>query len=361
MLLRHMRVPLFNHKDAFALLLAAHHPPLKLLGVSTVHGNASVAHTTANAGSILTALGVPHIPYYAGAARPFSREAVYAPDIHGASGLDGTDLLPTALVPPVKNANAIMSMHEAIVAQPAGNVWLVATGALTNVALLFATFPKITGHLKGLSIMGGAIGDGFTDAPMGRVQDEGERIGNTTPWAEFNILCDPEAAQSIFSNPALAAKTTLIPLDLTHQVLATEAVRKKLLHGSSNPILEESSSVRQMFHDLLLFFAHTYSNVFGISEGPPLHDPVAVAVILADTGVNQITFDDRDGERWSVSVVTDGSHTNPGSKRSQVGRTVISPASDQGVRIPRAIDVVRFWDVLEECLQSADKLLSANR
>lgn len=65
------------------MLLAAHHPRLKLLGVSTIHGNASLAHTTANAGSILTAIGVPHIPCYAGAAKPFCRDAVHAPDIHG--------------------------------------------------------------------------------------------------------------------------------------------------------------------------------------------------------------------------------------------------------------------------------------
>ena len=61
--------------------------------------------------------------------------------------------------------------------------WVVATGALTNVALLFATFPELAGHIKGLSIMGGAIGNGFTDAPLG----EGERFGNHTRWAEFNI------------------------------------------------------------------------------------------------------------------------------------------------------------------------------
>ncbi|KAL8987735.1 MAG: hypothetical protein Q9169_008659 [Polycauliona sp. 2 TL-2023] len=70
-------------QDAFAILLAAHHPHLELLGLSTVHGNASLAQTTANAGSILTAIGAQHIPYYAGAAKPFCRKAVHAPDIHG--------------------------------------------------------------------------------------------------------------------------------------------------------------------------------------------------------------------------------------------------------------------------------------
>ena len=74
-------------------------------------------------------------------------------------------------------------MRHALIEQPEGKAWLVATGALTNVALLFATFPELVEHIKGLSIMGGAIGGGFTDAPMG----EGERFGNWTTWAEFNI------------------------------------------------------------------------------------------------------------------------------------------------------------------------------
>lgn len=78
-------------------------------------------------------------------------------------------------------------MRTALMTQPKGTPWLVATGALTNVALLFSTFPEVATHIKGLSIMGGAIGAGFSNASIGHVQGEGERIGNTTIWAEFNI------------------------------------------------------------------------------------------------------------------------------------------------------------------------------
>lgn len=78
-------------------------------------------------------------------------------------------------------------MRNALLAQPKGTPWVVATGTLTNVALLFATFPEVAEHIQGLSIMGGAIGEGFTDAPMSRLPGEKSRIGNVTPWAEFNI------------------------------------------------------------------------------------------------------------------------------------------------------------------------------
>jgi uridine nucleosidase len=62
-----------GHDDAFAILLAAYHPTLQLIGISTVHGNSSVDHTTINAGSILTAIGCPEIPVYKGASGPLVR------------------------------------------------------------------------------------------------------------------------------------------------------------------------------------------------------------------------------------------------------------------------------------------------
>lgn len=45
------RMPLWldcdpGHDDAMAMILAAFHPKIKLLGISTVFGNASVDHTT---------------------------------------------------------------------------------------------------------------------------------------------------------------------------------------------------------------------------------------------------------------------------------------------------------------------------
>ena len=81
-------------------------------------------------------------------------------------------------------------MREVILAQPKGKVWIVATGALTNIALLFATFPDLIDWIKGLSIMGGAIGEGFTDAIK-----TGQRLGNKTEWAEFNIFVSQATMQ----------------------------------------------------------------------------------------------------------------------------------------------------------------------
>lgn len=105
----------------------------------------------------------------------------------GESGLDGTDLLPKPSQPPITNENPILAMRNTLLAHPKGTPWVIATGTLTNIALLFATFPEMAEHIQGLSIMGGAIGEGFTDAPMSKIPGEMSRIGNVTPWAEFNF------------------------------------------------------------------------------------------------------------------------------------------------------------------------------
>ena len=61
-------------------------------------------------------------------------------------------------------------MAEAILAQKKGEMMLVATGSMTNIAILVSLFPEVVEWLKGVVIMGGAVS-----------------VGNVTPVAEFNI------------------------------------------------------------------------------------------------------------------------------------------------------------------------------
>ncbi|KAL4953415.1 Inosine/uridine-preferring nucleoside hydrolase domain-containing protein [Aspergillus filifer] len=354
-----------GHDDAFAILLAAHHPSLNLLGITTIHGNASLENTTINATRVLEAIGKPEIPVYPGTKKPFCRPAVHAPNIHGDSGIDGTDLLPKASRAPITDKNPILAMRDALMAQPAGTAWVIATGTLTNVALLFATFPEVAAHIKGLSIMGGGVGDGFADAPISRLAGQEKRIGNVTPLAEFNIYCDPEASQSIFSNDVLAPKTYLMALDLTHQVLGTKEVQKRILHGDGDESTQPTM-LRQMLYELLVFFASTYETVFGMTEGPPLHDPLAVAAAISSLNPEfaskhpeqAVKFDDRNGERFAVTVVTDGLHGTDVALVGSLGRSVVT-SNPTGVCIPRAVNLQDFWDTILGCIQRADKLNAA--
>lgn len=264
------------------------------------------------------------------------RPAVHAPDIHGQSGIDGTDLLPAVNLPAAAHStNAIVKMRDALMATPPQTAALVATGTLTNVALLFATFPEVAAHIKTLSIMGGAFGT------------RPDCTGNITKTAEFNIYCDPEAAQSIFSNPVLDRKIFLIPLDISHTVLATASVRERLLKDGSN--------LRKMLHDLLVFFAATYDRVFGILAGPPLHDPVAVAAALPTDEVEW------DWEEVPIRVECAGDVvgqtvklTNNGERLRETSLGGTGKEEVCRVRIPKSVKAETFWKVMLEAIDASE-------
>ncbi|KAJ5505601.1 Inosine/uridine-preferring nucleoside hydrolase [Penicillium expansum] len=336
-----------GHDDAFAIILAAQHPAFNLLGVSTIHGNTSLEKTTINALSVLTALKRTEVPVYQGTPKPFCREhPQWGSDVHGESGIDGAEDLPKPAVGPRTDKHAVIAMRDALLAQPPNTAWLVLLGSFTNIALLMAMYPEVADHIKGLTIMGGSIGGGFTKAPPGHRTGEADRVGNSTLWAEFNAFCDPEASRAIFSNPRLNIKTTLIPLDVTHLVLIKEEVLDLMKNGPPGQKTNTEAKTRKIFTDLLKFFRGEYQRIHNLDG--PLHDPIAVAVILEDEGVEKIDFDYNGGERFSIDLVLEG---------EQIGRTVATklPAGEQGVRIPRGLNVPEFWRVLEGALSVSDK------
>lgn len=332
------------------MLLAIYHPALRILGISTVNGNAPLDNVTRNGLSVLEAIGATEVPLYAGARIPFCREIRSAPAIHGASGLAGTDLLPVATCK-AQSGNTIKAMRDALMSCPPNSAWLVGVGPLTNIALLFAVYPEVAAHIKGLSVMGGAIGNGFAPhVNLGPpyIDESGkshDRCGNYTEFAEFNIWADAESARSVFLIPALKPKTFLIPLDVSHQAYTTKKARELLLHGKNG-----ATRLRTMFHELFVYVAGTYENAWGMDEGAPLHDPLAVAFVLADhpDPKYRIDFNDNNGERWNLDVVLSG---------LEEGRTVVTKVETgmQGVFIPRSLDVNKFWLTLEACMARADE------
>src|SRR5690606_25044012 len=137
------------------------------------------------------------VPVHIGAERPLVREPRHAAYIHGESGLDGPTLPPLTREPSaVPAVRAILDAAEA-----RDDLWLVATGPLTNVSLALREDPDLAQRLQGISIMGGSYGP-----------------GNVTAAAEFNIWADPEAADEVFSS---GARLVLAGLDLTHQFMMT--------------------------------------------------------------------------------------------------------------------------------------------
>ena len=171
--------------DALALILALKSPEVQVLGITTVAGNAPLEITSANARRVLEYLDVGGIPVAMGAANPSKHTLEDALSYHGLDGLGECSLPSPKLT--LHPAKAWDFLAQSVLYAP-GEVTLVATGPLTNVAYAFELHPELPELLAGLVLMGGAYGL----TPYGK--------GNQTPFAEFNIWQDPEAAYIVFNS-----------------------------------------------------------------------------------------------------------------------------------------------------------------
>ncbi|MEV6493587.1 nucleoside hydrolase [Actinoplanes sp. NPDC051633] len=294
-----------GHDDALALLLAAGDPRLRLLGVTTVAGNQTLDKTTRNARRMLALAGVAGIPVAAGCDRPLVGDLIVAGDIHGESGLDGPDLdVPLAGMPRVADVHAVELMRDLVAGSP-DPVTLIALGPLTNVALLLRTHPDVSSRLRRIVFMGGST----------------ER-GNTTPYGEFNIVTDPEAADVVLRS---GLPITMIGLNVTHQALATPGIIAEFQGMGTR--------LGAVCAELMTFFAGAYRRNFGFPD-PPVHDPVAIAAVLDPPIVRTAAV--------PVAVELTGTHTRGATVVDLHRRTATAPNADVAV----ALDVDAFWRLL---------------
>ena len=82
--------------DAFAVLFAALHPDINLLGITCVDGNTNIDQVVANTLKVLDAAGAPDIPVARGALKPLLGKSQYAEYVHGADGMGDLGIAPSA-------------------------------------------------------------------------------------------------------------------------------------------------------------------------------------------------------------------------------------------------------------------------
>jgi purine nucleosidase len=236
-----------GHDDALAIMLALASPELEVLGITVTYGNVGLENTTRNA-LIVRELCRSSVPVLAGADRPLLRERISAESVHGTSGLDGPELPePRGGLETKRAAEFII---ESVLANP-DQVTLVPVGPLTNIALAMRLEPRIVPQIKRIVLMGGDV-----------------FLGNWTPAAEFNIVCDPHAAKIVFGSGAPIA---MFGLNVTHQVLATPP-RVERLRALGTGVADTTVG-------LLEFFKLAYNRRYGF-DGPALHDPCTIAYLI---------------------------------------------------------------------------------
>jgi inosine-uridine nucleoside N-ribohydrolase len=284
-----------GHDDAVAILLAAGRPDVvDLRAVTTVGGNAELQKVTLNARRVLTLAGVTDVPVAAGAAGPRRGDLITALEVHGESGLDGAELPEPAMALDPRAAVELMADR--------GPATVVATGPLTNVAALLEHSPQT---VQDIVWMGGSTGR-----------------GNTRPYAEFNALVDPEAAEIVFAS---GKPLTMVGLNLTHQAQATPEVIERL-RAVGNPAAEATIG-------WLSFFGDTYRTVYAMA-GPPVHDACALALVIDPAVVRSVDA--------FVAIETEGRWTRGATVVDLHGRLEQPP----NAKVAMELDVPRFWDLV---------------
>jgi inosine-uridine nucleoside N-ribohydrolase len=233
-----------GHDDAVMLVLASRHADV--VGITTVSGNAPLAACTTNALAITELLGWD-VPVHSGAARPLLAEPFHAPEVHGETGLAGTDLPPPRRE--LAGDDAVAFISEATRAEE--GLWIVATGPLTNVALALRSDPGLAGRIAGICFMGGGAGD-----------------GNVTAAAEFNVWADPEAAAIVVE---AGCPVWMCGLDCTRQFLADRELSDQV-RRLANPVAGFLADIFD--HELGRFGSYATS-----TPDPPMHDPVALLAV----------------------------------------------------------------------------------
>lgn len=239
--------------DALAILVAAGDPRIELLGITTVAGHATADRTATNA-AIAAHVAAVTAPVSQGASLPLLRDQMLAGMVDLDHGLDGDRAdLPRVRLDP---RHAVDLLGELFAENPGAT--LVCTGPLTNIALALRRFPDFASSVGRVVILGGSWG-----------------LGNKTPAAEWNVLCDPEAAAIVYGSgmPILT-----LPID----VLGVAVIDSELINATETI----GGPIGSFAAELLATLASLHHRAAGPQgvDHPSLLDPIAV-LAAADPGI----------------------------------------------------------------------------
>jgi inosine-uridine nucleoside N-ribohydrolase len=273
--------------DAIALMLAALHPAIDLVGCTTVLGNVPVRSCTQNTIAVLDHVGRADVPVFEGRSRQIERSDFPTPR----SPDDLASQFHKARLPVRSSRRSANSLNgvDFLLSTYFGDYpppVLVAVAPLSNIAAAIRREPAFVRAVSKLVIMGG-----------------GWHFGNMTPFAEFNFWADPEAASSVFN--AGFKDILLVPLDATLQALVSEEDCAALDGAGTDASAAVAAIIRQRLS----------LPVNPTPGSTAIHDALAVATVIDEGLVSAIPA--------FVSIETD----DP----TQVGRSMVRTDLSDGV------------------------------
>ena len=246
--------------DALAIILALNSPELKVLGITTVAGNAPVKLCSNNTLRMLEYFNIDNIPVIEGMEKPLKQPFSGALGYHGPDGLGEIDLPSPRLH--TKSTTASEFIAESVSRNP-GEITLVATGPLTNIAVALKHTHGLANSLSRIVLMGGAYG----------LSQYGK--GNRTPFAEFNIWQDPEAAKIVFNSQAVISAIGL-DVSMNPSACLTE-YHLEQIQKYNNPRAQLATKLIKYIinrhryfelHDPLALTAALDTSIFGFISAP---------------------------------------------------------------------------------------------
>ncbi|WP_353081216.1 nucleoside hydrolase [Tessaracoccus lapidicaptus] len=174
--------------DSMAIVMACKSPALEVMAITTTHGNYPVDVTSTNARKMLDLLGRTDIPVARGMARPMVHDSPTDPFSHGADG-QAENFLPEPRVP-LCTLHAVDLIVDTVLAHP-GEVTVICTGPMTNLAMALIKDPRVGPALAGVVAISGAFG--LNEHAYANATGD-------TPQSEWNVYVDPEAAEIVYNS-----------------------------------------------------------------------------------------------------------------------------------------------------------------
>lgn len=217
--------------DALAICLALKSEELEVLGITTVFRNTPARAKIAV--RLLRLMGREDIPVYAGIGHPLVAEA-------------DVDAVPIQLLKEMedleyrRDMDAVEYLRRSLM-ESEGDITLVPIGPLTNIAVLLRQYPEVKNKVREIVMMGGAY---------------------YMHYNEWNILCDPEAADIVYSS---GLPIRAVGLDVTTKCQVDDELVSLLAH-SGKPETELLARLLTCYYEDR--GRHTF-----------LHDPMAVYAV----------------------------------------------------------------------------------
>jgi len=295
--------------DAVALVMALHHPDVRIEAITVVAGNVPLKQGVQNALYTVERCG-KQVPVYQGLEKPLLRPLETAQYVHGQDGMGDIGLPLSGRRPADGHAvNVITDTIRRFV----GEITLVTLGPLTNVAVALLRDPSTASKVEKCVIMGG-IGFGH---------------GNVVPAAEYNVWVDPEAAKIVFESDL---PIVMVGWDVS-QRFATFNDEEAEKIRSVSPLGQFCVDIQRCLRE------------FGMNElklvGFDLPDPIAMAVAL-DPEVATVT------KRLHVAVETRSELTRGATVVDHLGITGQEPNAEVVLEASRE----RFLRALYDAVRS---------